>query len=35
MLINKEYSCIYFVSLQDLKGAKVFGGQHEKYRWIS
>lgn len=21
--------------LQDLKGAKVFGGQHEKYRWIS
>lgn len=35
MLLNKDYSSIYFISLQDLKGAKVFGGQYEKYRWIS
>ncbi|MGX7086888.1 DEAD/DEAH box helicase family protein [Gemelliphila palaticanis] len=35
LLVNNDYSCIYFVSLQDLKGAKVFGGEHEKYRWIS
>ena len=32
---NQEYSCIYFISLQDLKGAKIFGGKHKKYSWIS
>ena len=32
---NHECSCIYFISLQDLKGGKVFGGQYDKYKWIS
>ena len=32
--IGKEYAQIVFVSLQDLKGAKCFGGEHEKLRWL-
>lgn len=32
---NQSYICIYFVSLQDLKGGKVFGGAYDKYKWIS
>lgn len=32
---NKDLECIYFVSLQDLKGSKTFGGSFDKYEWIS
>lgn len=31
---NGKKSIIAFISLQDLKGAKCFGGQHEKLEWV-
>ena len=31
---NTAYGCIAFVSLQDLKGARLAGGQHDKLQWI-
>ncbi len=30
----KVYGCIAFVSLQDLKGARLAGGQYDKLQWI-
>lgn len=30
-----EKGIIYFISLQDLKGGKVFGGEYDKYEWIT
>ena len=31
---DKAYGCIAFVSLQDLKGARMAGGQYDKLQWI-
>lgn len=32
---NRDLACICFISLQDLKGARVFGGIYDKHRWIA
>ena len=32
--LGNEYAQIVFVSLQDLKGSKWFGGEHDKLRWL-
>lgn len=32
---GKDLRQIYFISLQDLKGSKVFGGNFDKYEWIA
>ncbi|MFM1524111.1 MULTISPECIES: Eco57I restriction-modification methylase domain-containing protein [Helcococcus] len=35
ILSNKDFGMIYFISLQDLKGSKYFGGNYEKYKEVS
>ena len=32
---RENYGCVAFVSLQDLKGAKIFGGSYDKLNWIA
>lgn len=34
-ITDDEARQIAFISLQDLKGSKFFGGQHEKLKWVS
>lgn len=32
---DENYKMVYFISLQDLKGAEEFGGNYDKYSWIA